>query len=411
MTRRAIPWCAGLLAAGLLGASLTAPRALAADDDKTVAARDLNAFAAELYGRVRQQPGNLFFSPESIATALAMSLAGARGDTASEMAAALRFTLPPDRLHPVLGALLRDRNAAHDGYQLKEADRLWGQNGYTFRDNFLALLKDDYSAGLVPLDFKSDAEASRQTINQWVTQQTENKITDLIAPGVLTADTRLVLTNAIYFKASWAVPFKVSETSDEDFHAAGRTVTTPMMHREDGFGYLDGGSFQALELPYRNGELSMVVFLPKAPDGLPGFEQMPLDSELPAWLGQMRYEQDIVVTLPKFTIRATFQLNAVLQAMGMKHAFDRDTADFSGMSDAKDLYLSAVIHQAFVAIDEQDTEAAAATAVVAPTTSALQHSEPPPPIVFRADHPFMFLIRENRSGVILFMGRIVAPSA
>jgi serpin B len=394
----------------MLAACFVSSAGVAADNDRGTAAREVNFFAADLYGQIQQRPGNFFFSPESIATALAMTLAGARGDTATEMASVLRFTLPPDRLHPALGDLLRARNAPHDGYQLREADALWGRTGYSLRADFLALLKNDYGADLTALDFKTDAEAARQTINRWVAQKTEDKIVDLIAPGILTTDTRLVLTNAIYFKGAWAVPFATAATRDEEFLvSATRSVKAPAMHRTGGFNYLDGGAFQALELPYGGDELSMVVFLPKEPNGLPSFEQAPLDRLLSEWLGGLSLYPRVVVTLPKFTIRAMVSLKPVLQAMGMKRAFD-SAADFSGMSGGKDFSLSAVLHQAFVAVDENGTEAAAATAVVAPTTSARQPSEPPPLIVFRADHPFMFLIRENRSGIILFMGRVVDPS-
>ncbi len=391
--------------------TMATPGAHAASNDAGTVVQGLNAFAGALYEQLRARPGNLFFSPESIATALAMTMSGARGDTEAEMAAVLRLTLPPDRLHPALGVLLRERNAQHDDYQLTEADALWGQAGYPFRADFLAPLKNDYGAGLTPLDFKSDAEAARQTINRWVAQKTADKIVDLIAPGVLTADTRLVLTNAIYFKAGWAVPFVTAATKDEEFHAsATRSVTAPAMHLTGNFKYLDGGSFQALELPYLGYDLSMVVFLPKEPDGLAGFEQVPLDRLLPQWFGGLSFYPRVVVTLPKFAIRATASLEPVLRAMGMKRAFSAG-ADFSGMSGGKDFSLSAVVHQAFVTIDENGTEAAAATALPMATTSARMPSEPPPPIVFRADHPFMFLIRENRSGAVLFMGRVADPSA
>lgn len=394
----------------ILAACFVSSPGVAADNDRGTVARGMNFFAADLYGQIRQRPGNFFFSPESIATALAMTLAGARGDTATEMASVLHFTLPPDRLHAALGGLLRARNTPHAGYQLTEADALWGQTGSPFRADFLALLRNDYGADLTPLDFKTGAEAARQTINRWVAQKTADKIVDLIAPGILAADTRLVLTNAIYFKAGWAIPFTAAETQDEEFLvSATRSVEVPAMHRTGEFNYLDGRSFQALELPYGGDELSMVVFLPNEPNGLPSFEQAPLDQLMPEWLGGLSPYPRVVVTLPKFTIRATVSLEPVLQAMGLKRAFSA-TADFSGISGGKDFSLSAVLHQAFVAVDENGTEAAAATAAVMATTSARQASEPPPPIVFRADHPFMFLIRENQTGIILFMGRVADPS-
>ena len=193
--------------------------------DLAQVAQDNNAFAIELYGQLRHQSGNLFFSPESISTVLAMTYAGARGDTAAEMAKILHFTLPPERLHSAMGALLRDRNAAHDGYQSKEADALWVQTGYALLPEFLKLNEDSYSAGLKQLDFKSATEASRQTINQWVEQQTGNKIRELLQPGNVNSDMRLVLTNAIYFNANWAMPFKKENTKDEDFRVSARKLS------------------------------------------------------------------------------------------------------------------------------------------------------------------------------------------
>src|SRR5271156_1628429 len=222
----------------------TAPSATA---DQAAVVEGNNAFAIELYGQLRNQSGNLFFSPESISTALAMTYAGARADTAAEMAKTLHFTLPPGQLHPAMGALLRDRNAAHDGYQLKEADALWVQEGYALLPEFLKLNKDNYQAGLNQLDFKGATEASRQTINLWVEQRTENKIRELLTPGSLTRDTRLVLTNAIYFKGDWEKAFKKEDTKDEDFHlSAAQVIKTPLMHMTKDFNYFDGGSFQAL---------------------------------------------------------------------------------------------------------------------------------------------------------------------
>jgi serine protease inhibitor len=381
------------------------------------AVRDNNSFAIELYGQLRNQRGNLFFSPESISTALAMTYAGARGDTAAEMAKTLHFTLPPGQLHTAMGALLRDRNAAHDGYQLKEADALWAQQGYSLLPEFLKLNKDNYEAGLNQVDFKGATEASRQTINLWVEQRTENKIADLLQPGVLTPSTRLVLTNAIYFKGDWEKQFKKEDTKDEDFHVAGtQAIKTPLMHMTKGFSYFDGGSFQALEIPYKNKELSMIILLPTAMEGLSAFEQSLRPASMEQMLEQLRPAGKVIVTMPKFKMEAKFELGDTLKAMGMKKAFDGKMADFTGMASRKtmqrdgDLYnfcISDVIHKAYVDVSEEGTEAAAATAVV---VRPGRTGRPSPPIIFRADHPFMFVIRDNRSGSILFLGRVTNPS-
>jgi serpin B len=385
-----------------------------ATPDQAKVARDNNAFAIELYGQLRKQSGNLFFSPESISTALAMTYAGARADTAAEMAKTLHFTLPPERLHPAMGALLRDRNAAHDGYQLKEADALWVQTGYSLLPEFLKLNKNNYEAGLNQVDFKDATEASRQTINLWVEQRTQSKTRELLWPGSLTSGTRLVLTNAIYFKGDWAEQFKKEDTKDEDFRlSAAQAIRVPLMHITKGFSYFDGGSFQALEILYKKRELSMIVLLPRAMEGLSAFEQSLTPASARQLLGQLLPASEIVLTIPKFKMEAEFDLGETLIAMGMRKAFDGKMADFSGMASREtmqrdgNLHISAVIHKAYVDVSEEGTEAAAATAVV---TKALTAAAPTAPIVFRADHPFMFLIRDNRSGSILFIGRVTNPS-
>jgi serpin B len=377
-------------------------------DQSAVAAAN-NAFAVDLYTQLRTQPGNLFFSPESISTALAMTYAGARGDTASEMARTLHFTLPPERLHPAMGALLANLNAAHDGYQLRVADALWAQRDYTFLDDFLKLTRDNYGAGLKKVDFKGAAEAARGTINQWVAQKTEDKIKDLIGPGVLDRRTRLVLTNAIYFKGDWETQFDKSQTKAENFHITpSQSIQSPLMHREGGFSYFDGGTFQALEIPYKSKELSMVIFLPREIDGLSALEQSVTPAGMKQWLGQLRPVPKVILTLPAFRMTRQFGLGGTLAAMGMPTAFGAG-ADFSGMTGERDLFISAVIHKAFIDVNEEGTEAAAATAVTMTRAMAVRVAPPPPP-VFRADHPFIFVIRDNRSGAVLFMGRLTDPS-
>jgi serine protease inhibitor len=390
---------------------------MTATSDQAEAVRDNNAFAIELYGQLHNRSGNLFFSPESISTALAMTYAGARADTAAEMAKTLHFTLPPGQLHPAMGTLLRDRNAAHDGYQLKEADALWVQEGYALLPEFLKLNKDNYEAGLNQVDFKGATETSRQTINLWAEQRTENKIRELLTPGILSHDTRLVLTNAIYFKGDWDKQFKKEDTNEEDFHlSAAQAIKTPLMHMTKGFNYFEGGSFQALEIPYKNKELSMILLLPKAMEGLSEFEQSLSPANMQQLLEQLRPAGNVIVTMPKFKIEAQFGLVPTLIAMGMKEAFDRNMADFTGTASSKtmqldgngNLYISAVIHKAYVDVDEEGTEAAAATGVGVKRATGVHRAEPP--IIFRADHPFMFLIRDNRSGSILFIGRVTNPS-
>ena len=383
-----------------------------ATTDRAAAVEGNNAFAVDLYGQLRNQSGNLFFSPESISTALAMTYAGARGDTASEMAKTLHFTLPPDQLHPAMGALLSDLNAAHDGYQLHVADALWAQQGYTFRDDFLKLTESNYGAGFNQVDFKGATEAARLAINHWVEQKTENKINNLLQPGILDPLTKMVLTNAIYFKGDWQTPFEKSWTEDDDFHLSpARNVKAPLMHLTEGFDYFDGGTFQVLEIPYKSRDLSMIVFLPRKIDGLPALEESLTAANMKHWLDRLQWVHEVILTLPKFQMTREFGLAGTLGAMGMPRAFDPVNADFSGMTGKRELFISAVIHKAFIDVDEKGTEAAAATAVVMEKATAMPpRFQPPPPPVFRADHPFIFLIRDNRSGGILFMGRVIDPT-
>jgi serpin B len=366
-----------------------------------------NAFAVELYGHLRNQSGNLFFSPESISTALAMAYAGARGDTASEMAKTLHFTLPPEQLHPAMGALLSDLNAAHAGYQLSVANALWAQRGYTFLPDFLKVMNNDYGAGLNQVDFKGSTEAARLTINLWVEQKTANKIQDLLQPGALRPSTRLVLTNAIYFKGDWQTQFDKAQTKDEDFHLSpAQTKKAPLMHREGAFNYFNGGTFQALEIPYKSNELSMIVLLPNDPGGLPALEQSLSATNVQQWLRQLAPVTKVIVTMPKFKTTQQFELGSTLAAMGMPQAFTA-SANFSGMTGNRDFFISAVIHKAYVDVNEEGTEAAAATAV---TMRAMAMRAPNLAPVFRADHPFVFLIRDHASNSILFMGRMADPA-
>jgi serpin B len=378
-----------------------------------------NSFALELYAKLRAEQGNLFFSPYSISTALAMTYAGARGSTASQMAQVLHFPTPVDekagpspaamnrgQFDSAFGQIIKDLNekGRKGGYTLTVANALWGQQGYGFLDEFLKSVEANYDGRLNEVDFVAATEKARKTINTWVEKQTKDKIKDLIPAGVLDSMTRLVLTNAIYFKGNWARQFKKDQTKDAPFTLAdGRKVQAPMMNQTGQFRYTETETFQGLELPYVDNELSMIILLPKQFDGLSEFEKTLTAENLPQWLSRL-FPREVIVSVPKFKATKQFSLASMLAAMGMKDAFTPD-ADFSGMDGKKDLFISAVIHKAYVDVNEEGTEAAAATGVTMSLTS-LGPSQTP---VFRADHPFVFLIRDNRSGSILFIGRLMNP--
>jgi len=379
--------------------------------DQTEAVKGSNAFAVDLYRQLSAQPGNLFFSPESISTAFAMTYAGAHGQTATEMARVFHFTLPPDRLHPAMGALLAGMNAPHQGYALSVADALWAEKDANFLPTYLKLVQSNYGAGFHPVDFKTDPEGVRATINAWVEKQTNNKIQNLLGPGTVTPSARLILTNAIYFKGGWADPFSKNATENKDFHlSASKTMQAPMMYNSGSYDYFKGPSFQALLLPYAKNEVSMLVLLPDNTDGLPALERSLTAANLEKWTAALNYADQVFVYLPRFKITQQFELNSALEKLGLQSAFDAGVADFSAITGDKSFSISAAIHKAYIDVDESGTEAAAATAVVMTATAMAPRYPPPPPIVFNADHPFLFLIRDNASGAILFMGRVNDPS-
>ncbi len=369
-------------------------------------------FAADLYSRLSSEPGNLFFSPISISTALAMAYAGARGETADEMADVLHFTLPQVELHPAMGGLLRYLNAGGEerAYDLSIVNALWGQKGYAFLDSFTDSLEKDYGAGLQEVDFENDTEKARRTINRWVAKETKERIEKLLGPGILSQATRLVLTNAAYFKARWAIPFLESRTREMPFTLADEEqVDVPMMRLVDRFGYAEGDRFRVLELPYLRHHLSMFIFLPDRVDGLPEFESSMTGEILASWSD--RCERRLVdVRLPKFKMTSEFSLCDALKTLGMARVFSPTDADFTGIEERGELFISDVIHKAFVEVDEEGTEAAAATAVVMDVGTA-PPSDRPEPVLFHADHPFLFLIRDRDTGIILFVGRVADPSA
>jgi serine protease inhibitor len=397
-------------ACGVVIAALST-RVLAGETVMTEVVQGNNQFALDLHARLRQQPGNLFYSPASISIALGMTYAGARGETAQQMAKVLHFPGARDKLHEEFAALHRSLNPAPGSraYRLSIANRLWGQAAYHFLPDFLALTRESYEAELAEVDFRRDPEGARQKINSWVAERTEGRIKDLIPEGVLDPLSRLVLTNAIYFKGDWSRPFAKSATHEEPFHVSSdKTTRVPLMHKQDEFRFRAGDGLKVLELPYGKGELSSYVLLPDQIDGLPAIEAKLSLQNLDRWIGEL-HRQKVIVYLPKFQVTSQFSMRDVLQAMGMTLAFDQERADFTGISTQEPLYISAVIHKAFVDVNEEGTEAAAATGVVVAARAAA--ILPQQPAVFRADHPFLFLIRDNKSGSILFVGRVQNPRA
>jgi serpin B len=400
-----------------IGAALGAAAAIGAETGGSqppapaavTVAGDANLFAFDLYGRLRsQEKGNLFFSPQSISTALAMTYAGARGETATEMARTLHFSLPQDRLAAGYAELLRALRGGGEArsYRLSIANRLWGQRGQNFLEPFLAVTRTSYGAELGLADFTTDAEGARGEINGWVAQETEQKIQDLIPAGVLGPNTRLVLANAIYFRGDWARQFEKTATHDEPFHLSGAPpVAVPLMFGKltAGFAARPDAAMKVLELPYKGDDLSMVVLLPDATDGLAALESKLTAEDVRRWTTGLG-RQDVLVFLPRFSMESGFGLGTTLAAMGMPQAFS-DRADFSGMNGKRDLSISAVLHKARVDVDEQGTEAAAATGVAVGVRAA----RPEEPATFRADHPFVFFIRHNPTGAILFLGRVTDP--
>ena len=389
---------------------LTSPDVPASDITEQVEGN--SAFAFDLYQYLRDEDGNLFYSPFSISLALAMTYAGARGETEDQMAETLQFLLSQEKLHPAFNALdllLASRGESAEGkddkgFRLNIVNAIWGQKDYEFLAEFLDVLAENYDAGLRLLDFINAPEESRITINDWVSEQTEGRIKDLIPQGAIDALTRLVLTNAIYFNAAWLNPFEENLTDDAAFHLlGGGEVTVPMMRQTESFGYAEGEGYQTVELLYDGGELSMVILLPE----IGRFEALEdsLDSDyVDSILRGVDYGQ-VALTMPKFEFESEFGLVDTLDNMGMPAAFSAQ-ADFSGMNGTRDLVITDILHKAFVSVDEAGTEAAAATAVIIG-----EKAMPGEPVEVTVDRPFVFLIRDIETDSILFVGRVMNPSA
>jgi len=375
------------------------------------------AFALDLYQKLTARPGNLFFSPFSISTSLAMTYAGARGQTETEMARALHFNLAPTNLPLAFRDLesRMDRVQRWNRITLTTANSLWCQKDYRFTDAFLNLVHKFYRAEARPVDFRHSAPAAAKEINLWVDRMTKGKIKDVVNAGQFTDLTRLVLCNAIYFKGKWQHQFKVSDTQPDVFHVAtNETVTVPMMSQKAHFktARSDDDSVELLELPYSGTDLSMIVLLPETrfhrsddgePPGLPDLEQKFTADNLRVWLAKLDQAEpeETWVALPRFTTTQSLNLVKELLSLGMSTAFN-EKADFSGMDGTTNLLIDDVIHKAFVEVSEAGTEAAAVTVQVMASKGMPEN--------FTVDHPFIFLIRENGSGSILFIGRIVDPT-
>lgn len=372
-----------------------------------------NEFALAMFGLLRRDPGNLFFSPFSVRTALCMAFAGARGQTAELMAEALRISPSGGADLRALGDLIRRLNAGGGKeYELTAANSLWGQTGARLESHFLNLATRVLAGGANYLDFRRHAEAGRKTINRWVEDRTRERIRDLIPSGGVGSDTRLVLVNAVYFKGKWVASFPEKDTRDDLFHLeGGGTVRAPLMHLVADVRYEEGAGYQAVDLAYRGGGLSMLVILPDREDGLRELEDSVSVRLIEDCLSRMR-AREVRIFLPPFKLTwGTADLTSQLAALGMGPSFEPQ-ADFSGINgllppheDA--LFLSHVFHKAFVEVNEEGTEAAAATALEATRSMRLV---PPPVPTFRADHPFLFAIRDRASGAILLLGRLADPT-
>jgi serpin B len=379
-------------------------------------------FAMALYQQLRNGSGNLSFSPFSISLALGMTYGGASNETAAQMAETLHYTLPEARLNPAMnlldqtlasyagaaGSPASTATPTSQGFQLDLANAIWGQAGISFLPVYLDLLAQDYGAGIHVANFELAPENARQVINQWVQQQTQGKITNLFPPGAIDTATRLVLANAIYFKAGWQDPFDPKSTQPGPFYLTnGSSVQVPMMNsgEETYYPYAQGDGYQAIELPYQTSPVVMLIVMPSS-GTFSNFEAGLNDTQLNSILAGLN-SQHVNLSLPKYKIESTFDLSSTLAAMGMKDAFNASQADFSGMDGRHDLYISDVMHKDYVSVDEQGTEAAAATGVA---MSAAAVFNPASTLKITIDHPFLFFIVDSQTGTILFLGRVLNPA-
>ncbi len=395
------------------GQEKTKSKGVAMADDKGSTAEALkevaggiNQFGLRLYREVKAEPGNLFFSPYSLATAISMVYEGAAGSTADEIQSVIKFPASGTQRQPAVAALHNSLNPQKAPYQLAVANGIWSQQDFALLPEYVAVLKDRYASEAATMDFQNHAEDSREMINKWVAQRTNDRIKDLFQEGVIRPDTRLVLANAIFFKGRWARQFDPERTFDQSFRRPAGAVNARFMipaGEDKDYRYFEDEMLKALELPYEGDRLAMLMLLPKA-DDLAALDAA-LGAELISRVDAGLASKNVIVQIPRFTFKSKFELNETLAALGMPTAFS-DDADFSGMTGGKDLKIGAAVHQAFVEVNEEGTEAAAASGIVMRPTGAAMN-----PITFIADHPFLFLIRDKASGAILFMGRVEDPTA
>ncbi|MDD5586126.1 MAG: serpin family protein [Alphaproteobacteria bacterium] len=398
-----------IIAITLIATALSLPRQpLAATADINELSRGTAALTLSLYRQMSgKEDGNIFFSPYSISEALGMAYAGARGKTAEEMARVLGFTLPADKLYPAIAESSRSLMASGNstGQSLNIANAIWLKTGFAVLPAYNKLLKDNFSNESYQLDFCQAAQSAK-TINEWVEKETKDHIHDLISEKNLDCMTRLVLTNAVYFKGDWLTPFKHDSTSPGSFWTgADKKMDATFMHRQGHYEYGEDDAFQILRLPYKN-DLAMLVLLPKAKDGLAAAEKN-LNALALEKLDSALKPEEVVLSFPKFESDTKYSLSDYLIKAGMKEAFG-NAADFSGITAQEPLRIDAVLHKAWIKVDEKGTEAAAATAVSMLGTAAFNPNVKPP-VIFNADHPFLFMIKDRKTGMIIFWGRISSP--
>lgn len=383
--------------------------ALDTDAGRDAAVQSVNRLAVEMFGQLdKTDSGNLFFSPYSIASALAMTKAGARGKSDKVLAKLLHLSgerKAADAGYASLRSAIEDVTQ-QGGHELRVANHLWCRTGWRVQHEFVETLKSRYAAELSLLDFGKPDDAAK-TINDWVRVKTAEKIPSVVGPEMFDDETRLVLASAIYFKGVWRQPFNADATRQQEFQTPDKVVETPMMYEHDDFGYAEDEGLQILEMPYSPGATSMVILLPRKTGGsLEKIQQALSFDQLKKWMDAIR-SREVKVHLPKFKFDSRYDLKEVLSRMGAGNLFDRHEADLSAMVEGERLFLQFLVHAAFVDVNEEGTEAAAATVG---GTGGGAFGEPPPVPVFRADHPFLFLIRDVRTGCILFIGRVVDPS-
>jgi serpin B len=388
------------------------PRFLEPRADRSELVEGNTRFAFDLYARlVEDREGNLTFSPTSISLALCMAYAGARGRTEAEMKDVLNLPLRGKELAAAASRLASDLSVfdGNCGLELRLANSLWGRAGFEFRAEFLATLREAYKSEMRELDFAADPQGACERINAWVGEHTAGRIGGVISPQALSDLTRLILVNAVYFNCAWADEFAEAATIPAAFWVTPeRSVEARLMQRTDEYAYAESPLWQAVKVGYSMGYFSMTVLLPRHQGWLDDFEES-LDSGFLRELDKVMRLRQVKLHLPRFRIEGSFQLGEALSSMGMHRAFAPERADFSGIAASEPLFISQVIHKTFIDVTEKGTEAAAATAVA--VAAGCAPGEPEEPVVFRADHPFIFLLRDERTGSILFMGRLVDPTA